>query len=198
MIEVLVLFLGPSFFSVLIWFGLKKISSPAMKKTVLLALPVLFVLSILLWALFKPHTIGPSPFIFALAAILMIAFAAGCPVALAMNVFPGIFTKKGEGFVAAFAPLISIPFILKLLISPEVWDGKLYGDYFFIKIPLVGWMIDPFTSGWAYTTAGGSLFPMLILYTGFFVEMTIVMLLVFWCFRMAAGSPGDGTTKQED
>lgn len=198
MIEVLVLFLGPSFFSLLIWFGLKRISSPVMKKTALLVLLVLFVLSIVLWAIFYPHTIGPSISIFALAAISMIAFAAGYPVAIAMNAFPGIFAEKDEGYVAVLAPLISIPFILKLLISPEVWEGKLYGDYFSIKIPLVGWAIDPFTSGWTHTTAGGSLFPMLILYTGFFVEMTMIMLLVFWCFRKAAGISGDGTTEQED
>ena len=198
MIEILVLFLGPSLFSVLIWFGLKRISSPVLKKATLLVLPVFFVLSIVLWAICKPHTVGPSPFIFTLAAISMIVFAAGYPVALAMNVFPEIFKEKDEGFVAAFAPLISVPFILKLLISPEVWEGKLYGDYFSIKIPLVGWAIDPFTSGWAYTTVGGSLFPALILYTGFFVEMTMIMLLVFWCFRKAAGSPGDETTGRED
>lgn len=102
-----------------------------------------------------------------------------------MNLFPGIFPEKGEALAAALVPLISIPFIAKLLISPELRDGKTYGaDYFFIKIPLIGWIIDPFTSGWVHTAGSNDLLPALILEFGFFIQMMIVMILVFWYFKV--------------
>jgi len=192
MIEVLVLLFGPTLFSILLWSGLKRIASPEMKKIALLAIFVMFSLSIVIWAFFTPDPVGPAPFPSALVAVSTIAFAAAYPVALAMNAFPGIFSEKGEAIAAALVPFISVGFIIKLLISPEVWNGKTYGaDYFFIKIPVVGWMIDPFTSGWIHVSGGNDPFPELVLYFGFFIQMTIVMILVFWYFKVTVkDSPG--------
>jgi hypothetical protein len=202
MIDVLVplaLLLCPTLFSLLMYYGLRRIESLKMKKVALLLVFVIFSILVVLWFIYKPYTIGPSSVYSALVSVTIIAFSAAYPVVLAMNIFPGIFSEAGEKFAAALAPLISIPFIIKMLISPDVWNGKTYGaDYFFIKIPLIGWIIDPFTSGWVHTTDVFNPLPAVILYFGFFIEMTIVMLLIFWYCKITIGSPGDRTLEQDE
>lgn len=202
MIDVLVpliLLLCPTLFSLLLYFGLKRIDSPKIKKAALLLVFVIFSAFVVLWFLCKPYAIGPAPLYSALISVTIIAFSSAYPVALAMNVFPGIFSEVGEKFAAALAPFISIPFMFLMFISPEIWEGKTYGaDYFFIKIPLIGWIIDPFTSGWIHTAGIVNPLPGLILYFGFLIEMIIVMLLLFWYFKITVGSPGDRTQEQDD
>lgn len=201
MIEILVLIillLFPSIFSLLLYYGLKQIASPEMKKAALLLIFVVFSVSIVLWVLFSPHIVGPPSALTTLMAVIIIAFSSAYPVALAMNVFSGIFSEKGEKLAAALCPLISVPFIIKLLISPDVWAGKSYGDMFFIQIPLIGWIIDPFTCDWKHTAGDASLFPGIILYFGFFIQMIIVMLLVFLYFKVTVTGSAGTNDKKDD
>jgi len=199
MIEVIILLLGPSIFSLLLWSATERIHSGGMRKKFLAAVFIIFTLLVIAFEFLTPEIAGPAPRGFILAVLSIIAFSSAYPVVLAMNLFPGIFSEKGETLAAALVPLISIPFIAKLLISPEVWDGKTYGaDYFFIKIPLVGWIIDPFTSGWVHTAGSNDPLPSLILTFGFFIQMIIVMLLVFWYFKKTVGCPGDISEKKEE
>jgi hypothetical protein len=185
MIEIL-LFLLPSCISILLYLGLGKIDSAKLKLLIPL---VLFFLSLILFEIIISGP-GNSGIVSVSAWFITIAFATSCAVAIAMNVFPLDIKEKWRQFAAFLAPFISIPFIFVMIITPEMVLGQAFPDYYFTKrLPLSGWLIDGLTFGFEFTAGDGSVLPGILLNIGFFIEMVIVMLLLFWYLKTVSGSP---------
>ena len=157
-------------------------------KLKLLIPPVLFVLSLIL---FEIVISGPenSGTISVSAWFITIAFAVSCAVAIAMNAFPLNIREKWKQLAAFLAPFISIPFIFVMIITPEMVLGQAYPNYYFSKrLPLSGWLFDGLTFGFKFTAGDDNILPGVLLNIGFFIEMIIVMLLVFWYLKTMFGS----------
>ncbi|WP_157199082.1 hypothetical protein [Methanolacinia paynteri] len=124
------------------------------------------------------------------AWFITIAFAVSCAVAIAMNVFPLNIREKWKQLAAFLAPFISIPFIFVMIITPEMVLGQAFPDYYFSKrLPLSGWLFDGLTFGFKSTAGDDNILPGILLNIGFFIEMIIVMLLLFWYLKTVLGSP---------
>lgn len=197
--SVIILFLLlPSAFSLLLYLGLGRIASRRMKTLSLLAVSAIFFILVISYQLFFSRSGVQPPLYSIVVPFTILAFSIACPVAIGMNAFPGRFSKRGELIVAALAPFISIPFVFAMLLSQEAWGGKVYGDLFIYKLPLIGWAVDPFTHDWTYSTPPSGPFPGLILYLGFFIEMTIVMLLFFWYCKSVGRTGRQGTEPEKE
>ncbi|MBN1431723.1 MAG: hypothetical protein JW931_03020 [Methanomicrobiaceae archaeon] len=180
MIEIVILLLLPSCLSVIICYGLDLVSSRMLK----LSAPfVLFALSLILWTV-TIRNFGDMGIIAVSAWFITIAIAVSCAVAIGMNIFPPGLGKKRDAVIAFISPFISIPFLFMMFITPEMVIGQAYPDYFFSKrLPLSGWIIDALTASYEFTAGGESILPGILLNIGFFIEMIIVMVLLFWVLK---------------
>jgi hypothetical protein len=179
MIEFLILFLLPSFLSLILYYCLKPVKPEKKRLSVLYLLSLFYLLLvlILLSGIFGLISPGIHNVIITFA---MIAFGAACPAAIAMNIYPGIFPKKSEPVAAFITPIISIPFIFALIFGDDIWPGKIFGNNFTTQLPLFGWIIDIFTKEWVHGEEMADFLSGIIYYFGFFLQMTIIMLIFFW------------------
>jgi len=180
MIEIIILLLLPSCLSLITFYGLDLVCSRMLK----LSIPfVLFALSLILWTA-AIRDFGDMGVIAVSVWFITIAFAVSCAVAIGMNIFQSGLGKKRDAVIAFISPFISIPFIFVMLITPEMVVGQAYPDYFFSKrLPLSGWFIDALTVNYEFTAGGESILPGILLNLGFFIEMLILMLPVFWLLK---------------
>ncbi len=183
MIEFLFVFLMPSVFSLILYFYLKSFSQRKKRLKIVLALSIIYLLLPVILNLI-PVLKGPGIHN-AIISLSLLFLAIACAQALSMNVFPHI--SDGKKPLAAFlTPFISVPFLI-LAILGESWPGKPYGNQFSATMPLIGWIIDPFTKDWLYSS-GTDIFLSILRYYGFFLEMIILMFFLFWYMGLISKS----------
>lgn len=178
MTELLILFLLPSFLSLVLYYCLRPVN-PKKRLFVLYSLSLFYLLLILilLSGIFGLKSPGIHNVIIAFA---LIAFGVACPTAIAMNIYQGIFSRRNEPVAAFITPLISIPFTFALIFGDDIWPEKIFGNNFTTQLPLFGWIIDIFTKEWVHGEEMADFLSGVICYFGFFLQMTIIMLIFFW------------------
>ncbi len=184
MIEIPIILLLPSCVSFLLYFCLGYIKQ--VKQRIPIAFAV-FLLSLAFWGMIISNFVD-STILAVLSLFITIPIAVSCAVAIGMNIFPPGLGKKRDAAVAFIAPFISIPFFMIMMITPEMVAGQAYPDYFFSKrLPLCGWFIDALTVNYEFTAGGECILPGILLNLGFFIEMIIVMIPVFWLLKTVIG-----------
>lgn len=184
MIEILIILILPSCVSLLLYFCLGYIRQA--KQRIPIAFAV-FLLSLVFWGMIISNFVD-STILAVLSLFITISIAVSCAVAIGMNIFPPGLGKKRDAAVAFISPFISIPFFMIMMITPEMVIGQVYPDYFFSKrLPLSGWLIDALTINSGFVAGGESILPGILLNLGFFIEMIIVMIPVFWLLKKAIG-----------
>jgi len=187
MYEVLILFLLPMFLATLFYQGLKFFKSQKERITISVIMAFFYLILVIALLIEIPGYKNPGVHN-AVITFLLTALAIAISTTITMNTFTGIFAEKYESLQAFLTPLISVPFIFALFLGGEVWQGRLYGSFFTAKLPLIGFIIDIFTKNRVFGDLKTQFWSGLILYVGFFIEMTLVMLIIYWYLKACTNS----------
>lgn len=180
MIWFLLLILLPSILSLVLYYALINF-----RRTIRIAVAAFLPVLVLPPALIIISDTEKIPFIPVITWFALIAFAVACSVSISMAVFDNILSKKGEATAAFLAPFASFPFIITMVIVPEMVAGSPFPpDFFGQRLLLTGWFLDLITDTSQFTAGEESIPALIILHFGFFAEILIVMTIIFGFLKL--------------
>lgn len=123
---------------------------------------------------------GHAPVALTVAMFLFIVLIAAMALVTPAPLLDRVFSGMGRAQVMLASAVISLYFIVAFLINPETWVGgaePLLSD----RVPLFGWFLDTFMS--QLSKGGADPVFTLLAYLGFYIEITIVTIVIFLLVR---------------
>ncbi|WP_048145526.1 hypothetical protein [Methanoplanus limicola] len=174
------LILLPSILSLVLYYALMNF-----RRTIRITVAVFLQLLVLPAALIVISDYENIPFIPVITWFTLIAFTVACSVSISMAIFDNILSKKGETIAAFLVPFVSFPFIITMVIVPEMIAGQHFPpDFFGQRLFLTGWFLDLITDSSQFIAGEESITALVILHFGFFAEILIVMIIIFGFFKL--------------